>query len=316
MNLIEVSGKLEQRITTIINSIRNAEELKTLILAQLARDQRGVLVENNPRLPFLLLPLMVCNAICGDYEKALSATAALQLFMAAADILDDIEDQDSDISLCHEYGEPLATNAATALILLAERTLAESDGRVPLKTINQVLVVANSYYLKACAGQHLDLTLPAGKSLSETHYLRVVGLKSASSIENACYIGSLIGGGKSTILARFAKFGYYLGMSSQMNNDIEGITSLKDLAARKVTLPCIFAMKHADFESKKVLNGYFINSSKSTFKARDIYQILAKCGALHYTLIKSVYYKQLALEQLTALKTSGIPTQDFESLVN
>ena len=78
--------------------------------------------------PWYLLPLVVCESISGHYERAIPASAALQLFMAAGEVFDDIEDADASGSLPVRYGSAIATNVATALLILAEGAIARLKG--------------------------------------------------------------------------------------------------------------------------------------------------------------------------------------------
>ena len=103
---------------------------------------------------------MVSDAISGHYEQAVPAAAAIQLLKAAAEVFDDIEDADSSDSLASRYGLAAATNAATTLIILAEKAIARLKGRgVADDSIIRILDAINSYYTTACAGQHLDLCI-------------------------------------------------------------------------------------------------------------------------------------------------------------
>ena len=65
-----------------------AEEVKLYDLTKesLTRGRRGLTVKDLHARPWSLLPLLACEAICGCYERALPAAAALELFKAAADV--------------------------------------------------------------------------------------------------------------------------------------------------------------------------------------------------------------------------------------
>jgi geranylgeranyl diphosphate synthase, type I len=315
MNLTATAELLEIEIQAALESLSGAAELKHIIIDQLSQDKRGIGSGNNPPLPLVLLPVMVCQSLGGSTKKAIPAAAALQFFMAAGDILDDIEDNDSEDSLCHRYGLPLAVNTATALIFVAEKTLAQTNPGGPPKTLKRVMLLANSGYLTACWGQHLDLETPPGAVLTENKYLTISGLKSASTIGNACAIGALLGGAKTRTVARLARFGYYLGMSAQLHNDISGVISGRDIRARKVTLPFIYTLQQAAAKDRSALREYLQRDILQEPDVQAILRMLSEYGAIPYTLVKAELFKQLAGEILDRLKSSGISTPELEALI-
>ena len=145
-----------------------------IIREPLAGVRRGIVAEAARYKPWYLLPLIVCEAISGHYEHAIPASAALQLFMAAGEVFDDIEDADASGSLSARYGSAIATNVATTLLILAERAITRLKGRgVADCVIVRVMDAVNSFYTTACAGQHLDLSLTSETTVSEDIYLRV-----------------------------------------------------------------------------------------------------------------------------------------------
>jgi len=289
--------------------------LKDILLDQLRRDQRGVNAEDSPRLPFLLLPVTVCQALGGNYRQAVPAAAANQLFMAAGDILDDIEDDDSQKSLAVRIGRPLALNAATTLIFLAEKILACPTRGVDLAKQNRVAAAANSWYLKASQGQHLDLQKPLVRRLSESGYLKIARLKSASAIQNACVMGALLAGAGRPKIAAMSRFGAGLGLSAQMQNDLRGVVSKQDILAGKITFPVIYALQQADSGSRRRLRRYYMENNPDRLAPTVIFTLLSECGAILYTSIKAEYFKQVAAEAVAGFRGALLETKDLELLV-
>ena len=159
--------------------------------------------------------------------------------MAAGDVFDDIEDADAVESLSAKYGPAIATNAATALLILAEKAITRLKSRgISDSTIVNIMAVVNSFYTVACIGQHLDLSLSFESAISEDIYLRVASMKSASTIQCACYIGALLATKNKKIIESFDQFGYNLGMSSQIANDLQSITQGSDIVKKiKISSP-------------------------------------------------------------------------------
>lgn len=255
--------------------------------------------------PFL--PLMVCEAICKRYEKALPIAAVLQCFMAASDVFDDIEDNDYSDSLSARYGSAIAINAATTLLVLAEGAIVRLKTRgVEDSIIVRVIDSVNSFYTTACIGQHLDLSRTSEMAVSEDLYLRVAGMKSASTAECACYIGALLANANNELANIFGKFGHNLGMAAQIANDIQGITLGNDIVKGKITMPVIYTLAQADRETRNRLKRAFNKQFEATPDPSQIRDLLFHTGAIHYATIKMEFYKQRALDNLSEAEKAGV----------
>ena len=253
-----------------------------------------------------LLPLMVCESIGGHYEQALPASAAIHLFMASAEVFDDIEDADSSDSLSARYGSAVATNVATTLLILAEKAITQLKGKgVTDHTIVRITDAINSFYTKACAGQHLDLTLTPVMAMSENTYFRVACMKSASTPECACHIGALLATENQILVDKFTLFGRNLGMASQIANDIQGIISEIDIIKRKITLPVIYSLALTDSEDRHQLELAFGKPSEFVPEPRRIMNLLFSSGAMYYAMVRMELYKTLALDILSEAEDKG-----------
>jgi geranylgeranyl pyrophosphate synthase len=246
---------------------------------------------------------MVCEAISGNCEHVTPASAALQLFMVAGEVFDDIEDADAPGSLSARYSSAIATNIATTLLVLAERAISRLKVKgVADYVIVRIMEAVNSFYGTACAGQHLDLSLT---HMSEDMYLRVASMKSASTPECACHIGALLAAAGQESTDSFTLFGHNLGIVFQIANDIEGIIRGNDIVGRKMTLPVVFALTHTEGEAHNQLERAFGNHCQSIHNLAEIRDLLFGCGAIYYATIKMEFYKQHALDILSELEKAG-----------
>ena len=297
---------LGEEIEDILVSLTDSGEFSGLIREPLTESRRGLALEGARDRPWPLLPLIVCEAISGRYEHAIPAAAALQLFMAAGDVFDDIEDADSARSLSARYGPAIATNVATALLILAEKAIARlKTTGIPDETITRVIELVNSYYLTACIGQHLDISLVKERSVSDEIYLDIIGLKSASQIECACHVGALLATNNNNLIDNFKKFGYNLGMAAQITNDIQGVIKGNDILTRKITLPLIFALAQTSGTDREQLMLAYSTPNKAVEYSGLIKDLLFRTGAINYTAIKLEFYKQMALDALSQIESEG-----------
>jgi geranylgeranyl pyrophosphate synthase len=290
-------------IDTILSSLSISPGLFDLIKESLPQFNSPYSVECVDNKPWFLLPLIVCESFSGSYIKALPAATSIQLLRTAADIFDDIEDADSPTSLSSKYGSSIATNVGTTLIIMAEKTIANLVVKgVDYSTTIRVLEMINSYYLTACAGQHLDLHFSLETSISEDSYLSIVAMKSASTVECSCRVGALLAGANQKLTDTFGQFGQNLGIASQIADDILGITKKNDIIKCKVTLPVIYALSQTDSENHHQLEQAFHQSHTAAFEPDKIRGLLFSSGAIQYATIKMELYKQRAMDILSSIQ--------------
>jgi geranylgeranyl pyrophosphate synthase len=297
---------LKGEIEVVLAPLSDSVDLYNLVKEPLTKARRGLAPEMGHDRPWPLLPLVVCESISGSYEHALPAAAALQLLMAAGDVFDDVEDADAPESISARYGPAIAVNAANTLIALAEAAVTRLSTRgVADHTVVRVMEAVNSFFINACAGQHLDLSLSSEIAISEDDYLKVVGMKSASQVECACLVGALLASARQELIDIFAKFGHNLGMAAQITNDIQGITREGDILKPKITLPVIYALAQSDRETRNQLESIFSKRYESVLTPTQVRELLFRIGAVHYATIKMELYKQRALDTLPKAKKAG-----------
>lgn len=300
-----------------------ASLLDTVSLYDLTKEALGKLFDaSSARLAnhraWYLMPLIVYRSICGQCEAVLPAVAGLQLLKAAADVLDDIEDADSLESLSYKYGIPRALNAASTLIILAEKAFTRlEDKGVSDGTVVRLIRAVNSYYVITCQGQHMDLSLFSDEDILEETYLRVIAKKSASAVECACYAGAMLATANQELVNSVTIFGHNLGMASQIANDIKAVVSLNDIKRGKITLPAIYALSQTIGENHRLLEKVFHDRPSSLEFAPDqIRDLLYRTGAIQYAVIKEEIYKQRARGSLKFLETWGIETEQLHQFLN
>jgi geranylgeranyl pyrophosphate synthase len=297
---------LRKEIAESLSPLSNSTGLAGLVRESLAMSA-GPDSEFEKGRPWSLLPLVVSEAISGHYEQALPAAAALYFMKTAAEVFDDIEDADSSGSLSARFGNAVANNTATTLLILAESALARLKARgVEPGLIVLILESVNSHYTIACAGQHLDLSLTPEMAASEDMYLKIAEMKSASVFACACQVGALLAAADQKFVDKFSSFGHNLGMAAQIANDIQGATGGSDIRKHKITLPAIYALTQTEGEAHQQLVDVFWRHTGPDFDLPGIRDLLFRCGAIHYTTLKMALYKQLALEILSEIEDEGI----------
>ncbi|HEY88363.1 MAG TPA: polyprenyl synthetase family protein, partial [Thermoflexia bacterium] len=200
--------------------------------------------------------LLATEAQGGPWQPALPVAAAVELLHNFSLIHDDIEDQDH---LRHGYptlwdlwGEAQAINAGDALFNLAYQALLRLRARGVAP--ERILELQEGYLdtvTQLTEGQCRDIGFESAATIAEETYLQMVGGKTAALLSLCCAAGGLLAEAPSAQVTALREFGYNLGMSFQMQDDLLGLWGDSartgkpvgsDLRQHKKTLPLLHGM--------------------------------------------------------------------------
>ncbi len=196
-----------------------------------------------------LLPLLVIEAAGGDPRSGLPLAAATECLIAASDVLDDVEDGDSEAGLEHMCGLPTAINVGLFLACMAQVALYRltdlgAEAHV-VRDVGRALATAGT---RACSGQQQDIEQDDAL-LTEAGYLAMVQAKSGALVEGVCRAAAILARAAPNPTESYAQFGRNLGMALQVSNDVRAVSAppdhRNDLAIGKRTLPLVFALQQA-----------------------------------------------------------------------
>lgn len=287
------------------------------VIIRLALRQPGHSLDEQHTQIWPILPLLVCEAICGYYEKAVTAAAAIDFFWTSADIFDDIEDKEGEDVWWQELGIPVALNAATSLLALGHLAIARLENQTNPRSAYPLMRMVNTSILQSSLGQHNDLTFEHVKRISQRVYLKMVRQKSATLLECACSLGAWLAGGTKKYVKPYANFGRYLGMAAQIKNDAMALKSdlaaKRDIERRKKTLPIIYALANARGDARRMLVEIYSTSGSLSLELRErVRQILISSGAVHYSLTVAELYR---LKALKALEHPNLGSHNTKNLI-
>lgn len=230
---------VRERVRDVLRGAHLAEPHGSAIAAALAAP--GNILSESPDYRWARILWTCCVAAGGTCHLAVPAAAAVEIFMVALDLLDDIEDAEVT-PLVAALGAANAVNASTALLFLAQRAMLDGAGPAAMA----LLLDAG---LRACDGQHADLSPPPDRPLELEEALAVAAAKSAPLVELACRIGAHCANADAELQERYARFGAAAGMAAQLANDLRavlpGAVGTADIALRRPTLPLVYAAARA-----------------------------------------------------------------------
>lgn len=248
---------IEEELKRVVDKTRQPglEEMHTMLAyhmgwegANLKPETRGKRIR-----PFLVT---LCSAAAGaNWEKALPASAAVELLHNFSLIHDDIQDE-SHLRRGREtvwkiWGIAQAINAGDTMFVLAHQAMLGLE-----KSISQpVALMALDRFTHACLaltqGQYLDLSYEKRPDLALDDYWPMVSGKTAALLSCCTELGAITAQVAPKKRNDYRDFGKYLGLAFQALDDLLGIwgdaemtgkSANSDLMKGKNSLPVLYGM--------------------------------------------------------------------------
>ncbi len=243
-----------------------------------------------------------------------SAALAVEMIHNFSLIHDDIEDGDDlrhhRATLWRVWGQPQAINTGDGLFALARLTLFDLlKTGVPADLVVRLAALLDVTCLRLCEGQFLDMSFEGREDVTVPMYLEMIERKTAALMECSLEMGALLGGADEHLRAQLGAFGRALGMGFQLRDDLLGIwasdrtlgkVAAGDLRRKKMTLPVIYALEHAQPDEREALARVLAAEGPPTdeqiglslailertgARARALHELRAQCEAARAILL-------------------------------
>lgn len=255
------------------------------------------------RFAFAQLTLAICDSVGGVLEVALKGAIAMELYALAADILDDIQDQDNHDLPWRKVPSAQAINLATCILVLSYTALSRLLEHSQFENVSNVL---NPMGLQACDGQFQEFTNDSKESITLEEYFSTIMKKSGGLTAGACKIGAILGGTHQTFINQLEHFGMNLGVMNQIKNDFAdflNIDTKNDFARGRKTLPFVYLLNVLDEEDVETFKALSSMANKGLdmfgLQERDqLSKIVMNEGTTHYCCVMYELYKQRAIAAL------------------
>ncbi|MBM4762125.1 heptaprenyl diphosphate synthase component II [Bacillus sp. B15-48] len=141
------------------------------------------------------------------------------------------------------------------------------------------------------------------------NYLRRIKRKTALLIAASCQLGAVASDVEESVQRNLYRFGYYVGMSYQIIDDVLDFTSSEkelgkpaggDLLQGNITLPVLYAMENRVF-SEKIKH---VHENMSRAEIEELISIVKQSGAIEKSLLLSERYLKKALSTLDELPSN------------
>ena len=213
-----------------------------------------------------VLTLMAADSIANNFEKALPAALAIEIFHNFSLVHDDIMDnalyRRGRLSVHKKWNRNSAILSGDAMLILSYMSLETYKSDTYVK-MNKVLTDSA---LDVCKGQQMDMNFTDKIDINESQYFEMIKLKTAVLIGAALKMGVLAVDADENVCRSFYEFGLNLGILFQLQDDyldvfgeenIFGKVSGGDINENKRTLFFIHSIENGSKDDvKSLLNLY------------------------------------------------------------
>lgn len=231
--------------------------------------------------PFLTMPMLVCEAMGGDAEKAIPIAAGWVLTNLATEVFDDIQDRDPRYPWSQDWPLSRSLNAGQELIHLGYSCFARSHLDADAK---REIQEAFSEALVTCA---LGQSTNADRILNKREYWEQAAAKSGANIAAAAFGGARITTAEPSILTRASRFGMAVGTLTQVVDDIgDMLGTMEEPHPTEFlySLPVILAYEQKSHPHWSALNRLISEQSSeaTAVRAKDMLELVVEMNGIRY----------------------------------
>ncbi len=151
-------------------------------------------------------------------------------------------------------------------------------------------------------GELLQIEKSRNLNLSEEIYFEIIKNKTASLLASACSAGAYSACQDEEITRKMGKFGELVGIAFQLKDDLfdygdarVGKPTGNDIKEKKLTLPLIYTLGHADKGLKRELIYIIRNQNRIREKVDYIIENVKASGGIQYSVQRMTDYRDEAL---------------------
>lgn len=167
-----------------------------------------------------IMCLASCELFTDEYQKAMPAALALEMFhnftLLHDDVMDKAELRRNKPTVCAQWNNNVAILSGDAMLIEAYKLLSQVDS----PAFSLILNTFNQTAIEVCEGQQYDMDFEKTLSVSVDDYMEMIRLKTAVLLAASIKIGALIGGATDSEIQSLYRFGTEIGLSFQLQDDV------------------------------------------------------------------------------------------------
>lgn len=169
----------------------------------------------------------------------------------------------------------------------------------------KILKIVSTAVKEMSEGELLQIQKTRKLDIKEDVYFEIIRSKTASLLASACSAGAWSATENQEAADLFHAFGEKIGISFQIKDDLFdyghdniGKPTGIDIKEKKMTLPLIYTLQHADAATKRKIIYIVKNQNKDKAKVNEVIDIVVRSGGIEYAREKMVAYQLEAMEIL------------------
>ncbi len=261
-----------------------------------------------------VLTLMVCDFFGTDFQKAIPAALAVEMFHNFSLIHDDIMDnaplRRGQKTVHEKWDTNTAILSGDAMLILAYRFFENYEPQV----FRDLAKLFSETALQVCEGQQHDMDFETRDDVTLIEYLKMIDHKTAVLLGAAMKMGAIVAGASKTDQEGIYQFGRNLGIAFQLQDDFLDVfgdpeTFGKqvggDIIANKKTFLYLIAIAQGSRQQAEELEHLFsIDPQEPTDKINTVREIFTDSGAADATREEIEKFSKHATSVLETLSLS------------
>lgn len=269
-----------------------------------------------------ILTLLTCDIFSDNYQQALDAAVAVEVFHNFTLIHDDIMDsapvRRGKVTVHKKWNVNTGILSGDAMMIMAYTCF---DSYEP-STHKKLLTLFNTTALEVCEGQQLDVDFETRTNVSIVEYIKMITLKTSVLVAAAMKMGAIIANVDEKQSEAIYNFGLNLGIAFQLQDDyLDTFGDFEtfgkkiggDILENKKTFLFLKCIEVANETDKNALLKLYTSKSNDNKKVKDVTNIFIKNNIANYTVQEIEKYTNNAFLALNSLSISDEKKSILES---
>lgn len=271
--------------------------------------------------------LMACHLYDENFNKALPAAGAIEMFHNFTLVHDDIMDnafvRRGKPAVHEKFSVNQAILSGDVMMIQSFQFLLKYDSALSI----QLLKIMSDMAVDLCEGQQMDMDFESESVISIPEYLEMIEKKTAVLLGAALKMGACIGGASEADGVHLYQFGKNFGIAFQLQDDVldtfgttEQVGKLigGDILQRKKTYLFLKALELGDAIQKENLLQLYApgDNTKAEEKIETVTRLFNTLGVREYATQVMEAYRDLAVSHLNQCNISAEKKQMLTTLVN
>ena len=261
-----------------------------------------------------VLVLMAAEIFGSDYEKALDAALAIEVFhnfsLVHDDIMDDAPLRRGKKTVHERWDINTGILSGDAMLIRAYQLFENYTG----ETFRALAELFSKTAIEVCEGQQYDMDFESREDVDIEEYLKMIEYKTAVLVGASLKMGAIVAGASQENRRKIYEFGKLLGIAFQLQDDYLdafgdpesfGKRIGGDIIENKKTFLYLTSLQQSDSSGALQLEHlYSINPIDASAKIETVKSLFESSGAAELTRMEIEKYTRMAFSALEQLEIS------------